>query len=164
MPHRIAIGAIFTESNHLCGTLTNLDAFTRTELRRGDELHAATGGVLGGALAHLRGRNVEIVPLIFASACPGGLLTADCYRALKDDLLARLRAALPVDGVLMPLHGAAAVDGLGSLDEDLIAAVRAIVRRSPCRGNACGSNDIWGCAASIVATRCSVASGHAACG
>ena len=127
MPHRIAIGAIFTESNHLCGTLTNLDAFTRTELRRGDELHAATGGVLGGALAHLRGRNVEIVPLIFASACPGGLLTADCYRALKDDLLARLRAALPVDGVLMPLHGAAAVDGLGSLDEDLIAAVRAIV-------------------------------------
>jgi microcystin degradation protein MlrC len=125
--HRIAIGAIFTESNHLCGTLTPLDSFTRTELRRGEELLAATGGVLGGALAHLRGRNVEIVPLLFASACPGGPLTADCYRVLRDDLLARLRAALPVDGVLMPLHGAAAVDGLGSLDEDLIAAVRALV-------------------------------------
>lgn len=126
-PHRVALGAIFTESNHLCGTLTALDSFTRTELRRGEELLAATGGVLGGALAHLRGRNVEIVPLLFASACPGGPLTADCYRTLKNDLLDRLRAVLPLDGVLMPLHGAAAVDGLGSLDEDLLAAVRAIV-------------------------------------
>jgi microcystin degradation protein MlrC len=112
MPHRIAIGAIFTESNHLCGTLTNLDAFTRTELRRGEELLAATGGVLGGALAHLRARNVEIVPLVFASACPGGPLKADCYRALKDDLLARLRAALPVDGVLTRISHEEVAKGL----------------------------------------------------
>lgn len=125
--HRVAVGAIFTESNHLCGTLTTLDSFARTELRRGDEVLSATGGVLGGALGQLRRRDIQIVPLLFASACPGGPLTAACYRELKDDLLARLRAALPVDGVLMPQHGAAAVEGLGSLDGDLITAVRGIV-------------------------------------
>lgn len=124
--YRVAVGAIFTESNHLCGTLTDLDCFARTELRRGEAVLAATDGVLGGALHQLRERGVEIVPLLFASAVPGGPLTAGCYRSLKEDLLTRLRAAMPVDGVLMPQHGAAAVEGLGSLDGDLIAAVRGI--------------------------------------
>ena len=96
-------------------------------MRRGSEVLAATDGVLGGSLAHLRERGIEIVPLLFASAVPGGPLTAECYRLLKEDLLARLRDALPVDGVLMPQHGGAAVDGLGSLDGDLIKAVRQTV-------------------------------------
>ncbi len=124
---RVAVGAIFTESNHLAGTLTDLGFFERTELRRGEAVLSATDGVLGGALSHLRQRGVEIVPLIFASAVPGGPLTPECYRSLKEDLLARLRSALPVDGVLMPQHGAAAVDGMGSLDGDLMAAVRQLV-------------------------------------
>jgi microcystin degradation protein MlrC len=124
---RVAVGAIFTESNHLCGALTGLAAFERTELRRGEGVLTATDGVLGGALHHLRQRGTVIVPLLFASAVPGGPLTQECYRSLKGDLLARLADALPVDGVLMPQHGAAAVDGLGSLDSDLIAAVRGMV-------------------------------------
>ena len=124
---RVAVGAIFTESNHLAGTLTDLGFFERTELRRGEAVLSATDGVLGGALSHLRQRGVEIVPLIFASAVPGGPLTPECYRSLKEDLLTRLRSALPVDGVLMPQHGAAAVDGMGSLDGDLMAAVRQLV-------------------------------------
>ncbi len=124
---RVAVGAIFTESNHLAGTLTDLGFFERAELRRGEAVLSATDGVLGGALSHLRQRGVHIVPLIFASAVPGGPLTPECYRSLKEDLLARLRSALPVEGVLMPQHGAAAVDGMGSLDGDLIAAVRQVV-------------------------------------
>jgi microcystin degradation protein MlrC len=124
--HRVAIGAIFTESNHLCGTLTGLSSFERTELRRGEAVLAAADGVLGGALHHLRERGVEIVPLLFASAVPGGPLEQACYEVLKADLLARLAAALPVDAVLMPQHGGAAVDGLGSLDSDLITAVRGV--------------------------------------
>lgn len=123
---RVAVGAIFTESNHLVGTMTGLSCFERTELRRGEEILSATSGVLGGMLAHLRQRNIEIVPLIYASAVPGGPLTRDCYLGLKNDLLARLSAALPVDGVLMPQHGAAAVENIGSLDSDLLAAVRVL--------------------------------------
>src|SRR6185503_7106840 len=102
---RVAVGSIFTESNHLVGVHTRMEDFERTELRRGDQVLAATDGVLGGALRQLRERRAEIVPLIFASAVPGGALTLDCYRTLKDDLLTRLRAALPVDGVLLPMHG-----------------------------------------------------------
>ena len=121
---RIAIGAVFTESNHLVGRMTTIEDFQRTELRCGPHVLEATEGVLGGSLAALRAGGAEVVPLIFASAVPGGPLTGDCYEQLKDDLLSRLRAALPVDGVLMPQHGAAAVDSLGSLDDHLIRAVR----------------------------------------
>lgn len=127
MLRRVAVGGIFTESNHLCGRLTDREDFSRTELRRGEELLAATQGVLGGALQRLRTRGCQVVPLLFASAVPGGPLTAECYQHLKADLLDRLRHALPLDGVLMPQHGAAAVDGLGSLDGDLIASVRRLV-------------------------------------
>jgi microcystin degradation protein MlrC len=127
MAPRIAVGAIFTESNHLVGRATALADFERTELRRGDALLSAVDGVLGGCLARLRERGATVVPLLFASAVPGGPLTDACYRALKSELLDRLRDAGPVDGVLMPQHGAAAVEGLGSLDDDLIAAVRDLV-------------------------------------
>ncbi len=124
---RVAVGAIFTESNHLVGRLTGLADFERVELRRGAEVLDARDGVLGGALQQLRALGIEIAPLLYASAVPGGPLTQDCYQTLKSDFLARLRAALPVDGVLLPLHGAAAVDQIGDLEGDLIAAVRAIV-------------------------------------
>ncbi len=127
---RIAVGSIFTESNHLVGLKTLMKDFERTETRRGDEILSATDGVLGGSVACLRANNAEIVPLTFASAVPGGPLTLDCYNELKHDILTRLKAALPVDGVLMPMHGAAAVDEIGDLDGDLIAAVRQIVGSS----------------------------------
>jgi microcystin degradation protein MlrC len=124
---RVAVGAIFTESNHLVGTLTDLACFERTELRRGAEVLSAADGVLGGALRQLRERGAAIAPALFASAVPGGPLARGCYETLKAELLERLRAALPVDGVLMPQHGGAAVDGMGELDGDLIEAVRATV-------------------------------------
>ena len=78
-------------------------------------------------LGVLAARGVEVAPLLFASTCPGGPLTRACYDSLKEELLARLNAALPVDGVLMPLHGAAAVEGGVDLEGDLLAAVRAVV-------------------------------------
>ena len=68
--------------------------------------------------------------LNYASTCPGGPLTAECYAQLKTELLDRLRASTPVDGVLLPLHGAATVEGLGDPEGDLIKqCVRSLGRR-----------------------------------
>lgn len=120
----VAVGSIFTECNHLGGAPTDLDCFRRYELRRGQEVLAQTAGTVGGLLAHLRERDAAAAPLLVASACPGGPLTAECYRLLKTELLDRLTAALPVDGVLLALHGAAAAENAGDLEGDLLAAVR----------------------------------------
>ena len=123
-PHRVAVGTIFTESNHLVGTFTDLACFERTELRRGPQVLDSMDGVVGGMLAGLRDRGADIVPLLVATAVPGGILSRACYLSLKTELLQRLRDSMPVDGVLLPLHGGAAVEEIGDLEGDLVEAVR----------------------------------------
>lgn len=125
--HRIAIGSIFTECNELGGVPIDLSWFERYELHRGEAILGVSNGVVGGMLQVLRQREAQIVPLLYASTCPGGPLTADCYAQLKAELLERLCAVVPVDGVLLPLHGAAAAEDVGDLEGDLIKAVRTIV-------------------------------------
>lgn len=125
--YRIAVGTIFTESNHLGGRPTDLGSFERGELRRGHAVLDCASSYVGGMLEVLRGRNAEVAPLLVATACPGGPLTSACYHELKTELLRRLRESLPVDGVLLPLHGAAAADGVDDLEGDLLAAVRRVV-------------------------------------
>ncbi|MBM3188347.1 MAG: M81 family metallopeptidase, partial [Chloroflexi bacterium] len=133
---RIAIGGIYTECNQLGGRPTELADFRRVELRRGEEILASTGGTVGGMLEILRqspkesiggGREVMVAPLVYASTTPGGPLTQACYRELKDEILARLREALPIDGLLAPLHGSVVVEGIGHLEDDLLLSIREVV-------------------------------------
>src|SRR4051794_4765381 len=102
---RVAVGGLFVECNHLGGKPTDLACFERVELIRGPALLGTDSGTLGGMLQVLRERGVEPAPLMLASACSGGPLTPDCYAALKDDLVERLRSILPIDGLLLVLHG-----------------------------------------------------------
>ena len=117
-----------TECNHLGGQPTTLERFSIVgELRRGDEILTMTSGGMGGALPLLRERDCEIAPLLLAETCPGAPLTRECYDTLKSDLLERLRAAMPVDGVTLSLHGSAAVDDEPDLEGDLLQSIREIV-------------------------------------
>ena len=124
---RIALGSIFTECNELGGVPIGLDWFERYDLHRGEDVLQVESGVVGGMLDILRQHQAIPVPLLYASTCPGGPVQAGCYHQLKTELLDRLRVALPVDGVLLPLHGAAVVEELGDLEGDLIQAVRQVV-------------------------------------
>ena len=124
---RIALGSILTECNEFGGVPIDIGWFERYELCRGEEVLQVEAGVVGGMMQVMRECGAEVVPLIYASTCPGGPLTAECYTQLKTELLDRLRASLPVDGVLLPLHGAATVENLGDPEGDLIKAVREIV-------------------------------------
>ncbi len=133
---RIAVGGILHETSTCVRTVT-----TMTDFQHGR-------GIVGGAemIEHFRGTNVcsggfidrleeeeevEIVPLLRASAFPGGLIDSADYAEIKNDLLGRLveseQARGPVDGVLLDLHGAMVVDGIDDADGDMTAAVRAVV-------------------------------------
>jgi len=124
---RVALGGILTECNHLGGLPITLQTYEEYELLRGDEILQCDTSVVGGMLHCLQENNADPVPLLYASACAGGPITADCYHQLQNELLDRLRAVLPVDGVLMPIHGSALVDGLDDPEGDMILAVRDIV-------------------------------------
>lgn len=71
--------------------------------------------------------NVDWIPIVHARALPGGAVERDFYDAVKRELLDRLRAALPLDGVYFDIHGAMSVTGLTDAEADLASAVRAVV-------------------------------------
>jgi microcystin degradation protein MlrC len=62
-----------------------------------------------------------------AWAEPGGLLQKKAYEDLRNEILGQLRAALPVDGVVLGLHGAMVAQGYDDCEGDLLERMRAIV-------------------------------------
>ena len=56
---------------------------------------------------------------------PGGLVQRQTYEALRDEILGQLEAALPVDAVILGLHGAMVAQGYDDCEGDLLERVRA---------------------------------------
>jgi len=92
-------------------------------LQRFRDTNVQTGGFIAAADQY----KFELLPLLRASAFPGGLIRRQDYDALKKELIDRLQAYGPVDGVLLELHGAMVVEGIDDGDGDIIAAVREAV-------------------------------------
>src|SRR5438045_3612723 len=61
-----------------------------------------------------------------AAAQPAAPMQADTYAALSTDLCDRLRAALPVDVVILFLHGAMASQDCLDCEGDILERLRAI--------------------------------------
>ena len=114
---RIAAGGISIECATFSPLLSDWSDFTI--LRRGElnDRYAFSDGV----------KDLDFVPLIQASAVPGGVLRRQVYDALKNEFLSRLRADGPWDGVYLDMHGAMAVEGMDDAEGDFIATVRDIV-------------------------------------
>lgn len=125
---RVAVGMFFTECNHLgCIALTLAD-FERRGLTRGsDMLNSDLPPVLVGITAKLAEREKKIVPLLKAEAICGGPLTASCWDIIREGMIAQLRAAGPVDGVLLAMHGSAVAQNSLDPEGELLEIVRAIV-------------------------------------
>src|SRR5215217_1533255 len=60
-------------------------------------------------------------------ADPAGLIARTTYEELRDEILEQLRAAMPVDGVVMGLHGAMVAQGYDDPEGDLLSRIRDIV-------------------------------------
>lgn len=69
----------------------------------------------------------EFITLLHARAIAGGPVERAIYDAWKGEILDGLRAAMPLDGVYLAMHGAMFVDGMFDAEGDFIAAVRQVV-------------------------------------
>src|ERR1700712_285357 len=62
-----------------------------------------------------------------AWADPAGLVNRETYEGLRDEVLGQLRAAMPVDAVVLGLHGAMVAAGYEDTEGDILTRVREIV-------------------------------------
>ena len=68
-----------------------------------------------------------MVESIAAFAQPAGITIRRVYEGLRDELLDDLRRALPVDLVLINMHGAMVADGYDDCEGDILTRVRELV-------------------------------------
>jgi microcystin degradation protein MlrC len=69
----------------------------------------------------------ELIEGTAAWADPAGLINRQTYENLRDEILDQLRDAMPVDGVVLGLHGAMVADGYDDPEGDFLSHVRHIV-------------------------------------
>jgi microcystin degradation protein MlrC len=125
---RVAVGQLWQETNTLNPLPTTRADFEAFGVVRGAALvgSMADTNELGGFIQSLRAwpERPEIVGLVRLPAWPAGLASADTFAWLRDELTDALRAALPVDAVLLALHGALAADGAPDVEGDILEAYR----------------------------------------
>jgi len=125
----IAIGSFLIECNHLGGAPADMETFRRGQLLDGEQVLNVREGTVGGMLDVLGREEIQCRPLVVASACSSGPVKAAVYDQLKASMLEKLADSLPVDGVILALHGAAAAENELDPEGDLLEAVRQLVGR-----------------------------------
>ena len=131
---RFFVAMLSHETNTFSPIRTDRAQFEAHDLRYGGELletYRSTGTCLGGMIDAAGTLDATLVPSLAATASPAGRVAKDFYAEARDRLLADLRAAGPLDGVLLDLHGAMVVEGIDDGEGDLLRAVRAAVGATP---------------------------------
>ena len=130
---RLVIGQISHETNSFSPIRTELRHFGQRGHLEGAAIlkeYRGTKTPIGGFMDYADTRGWELVPTVSASAVPSGLVAAEAYQLLLSKLLDGIRAAGPVDGVLLSLHGAMVVEGIPDAEGDILTKVRALVGSS----------------------------------
>ena len=127
---RVFSGALATETNTFGPMPTGIASFhERAYFHAGEHPDAMQmhSGPLWAARKIGKERGWTLIEGMVAAAVPNGLITRHAYETLRNELLDDLRRSLPVDIVLLGLHGAMVADGYEDCEGDLLERVREIV-------------------------------------
>ena len=127
---RIAIAEVSQESDTFSPLTADLRDFEGSTLLFGKQVleQRADGGCLSGARSCLaEHKDVELIPLLQATATSGGKLTRETVRTLEKRLLEALRESMPLDGFLFSLHGATVAEDMDDVCGHLLQAARRLV-------------------------------------
>lgn len=130
MPFRVALMGIYHESNTFVPSATTGEDFRRGQYLSGAAIRAEYQEAhheIGGMLEVLDREGIEVLPILYASATPGGTITAATSDQLLADLCAGLEKVLPVDACLVVPHGAAVAEEFRDLDGHWLGEVRKMV-------------------------------------
>jgi microcystin degradation protein MlrC len=120
---RVAVGGVHIESSTFSPHLSTAEDF---EVTRGDRLLSRYAW-----LDEPWAADVEWVPLVHARALPGGAVVPEAYEAWEAEIVQKLAAAGPLDGMLLDFHGAMSVVGRDDAEGDLVTAIRSAIGAAP---------------------------------
>ncbi len=119
-----------TETNTFSPIPTGAQLFAETALVRGGA-YGANPNLFALPMIEFRDRARAMGWRVTESLCtfavPAGLTVQRVYEAFRDEILEDLAKAMPVDAVLLSLHGAMVADATDSCETDLVQRIRAIV-------------------------------------
>ncbi|WP_417408090.1 M81 family metallopeptidase [Hoeflea sp.] len=127
---RVYVGSLATESNTFSPLITDLQDFK-------DSFYAPPGehpltptlcsAVFPAARARAESYGWQVIEGTATWAEPGGIVNSRTWQLLRDQVLAEITAALPLDAVLLGLHGAMVAQDCLDCEGELLEAVRGIV-------------------------------------
>jgi microcystin degradation protein MlrC len=79
---------------------------------------------LGGFIAAMEEEDFEIIPVIAASATPGGLVTKEMFESTKSEIVEAIKNTVNIDGILLDLHGAMVSENEPDGEGALLKAIR----------------------------------------
>ncbi len=131
---KVAVGGFQHETNVFAPYKADFSAFEKRDewppLSRGAQMQDNVLGVhlpVSGAIRRLKTLGHEVVPLLWCAATPCAHVSEDAFERIAAMMLETLRNAMPVDGVLLDLHGAMVCEHLADGDGELLRRVRAVV-------------------------------------
>ena len=126
---KVFAGGIMTETNTFAPFPTGMADYQKVQAANYNPNN--NGSDYGNAMdvwyQQTQQRGWQFCPGLFAFAQPAGITPRPVYEALRDEMLADLQAAMPVDIVLLSLHGAMVAEGYDDCETDMIDRVRGIV-------------------------------------
>lgn len=125
---RVGLLGFLHESNTFLPVATTYEHFASTMLTRGEAVRARWQGAhheLSGLLAGCDEAGLTVVPGMATYAVPSGTITAEAFEQLASELLASIE--VPLDGLLVALHGATASAAFPDADGEILRRIRRMV-------------------------------------
>lgn len=127
---RIFTASMATETNTFSPVPADMEAFKAAFYAKPGE-HPETPTLCSSVVPILRRRGkAEGFTVVEGTSCwaePAGLIQRQTYETLRDTILAELKAALPLNAVVLGLHGAMVAQGYDDPEGDFLEKVRAVV-------------------------------------
>lgn len=127
---RVFAASLATETNTFSPIPTDLKSFHETFYAPPGR-HPDTPTLCSAPMVVARRRaREEGFTLIEGTATwaePAGIVSRAAYETLRDEILGQLQAALPIDAVILGLHGAMVAHGYDDCEGDLVEHIRAMV-------------------------------------
>ena len=127
---KIALCEFHQETNSFNPVKTTMSDYKKVGFYEGDDMYQLRQrpvAMAGKFAAIEEAGGAEIIPLISMSAQSGGTVEHEVVDYFLDKVISGLKAALPLDGVFIGLHGATQSDASDDVCGDILEAVRNVV-------------------------------------